>query len=126
MIVTRGLALFLSVATAGALISASAHPTTTSARLKTISSRVNAKGASLTVEATEPVAYTATRPDPLTVLLEFRNVAGDAVANSVAADASSPIANVSIEASESLGAPASRVRIALAQPVAHRVRSDRR
>jgi type IV pilus assembly protein PilQ len=32
---------------------------------------------------------------------------------------------VVIEAAESLGAPASRVRIALAQPVTHRVRSDR-
>jgi len=125
MIVTRGLALFLSVAAAGALISASGTTTPTSARLKTISSRVNAKGASLVVEASEPVAYTATRPDPLTVVLEFRNVAAGAVANSVAADSTSPIANVSIETSESLGAPASRVRIALAQPVAHRVRSDR-
>jgi type IV pilus assembly protein PilQ len=125
MIVTRGLALFLSVAAAGALISASGTTTPTSARLKTISSRVNAKGASLVVEASEPVAYTATRPDPLTVVLEFRNVAADAVANSVAADSTSPIANVSIDTSESLGAPASRVRIGLAHPVAHRVRSDR-
>jgi type IV pilus assembly protein PilQ len=126
MTVTRGFALFLSVAVAGALASAATPiATPTSARLKTISARVTAKGASLVIEATDPVAYTATRPDPLTVLLEFRNVGADAVANSVAADARSPIANVSIEASESLGAPASRVRIALAQPVAHRVRSDR-
>src|SRR6185436_17507352 len=37
-----------------------------------------------------------------------------------------PIAGVSIEAAESLGRPASRVRIALAQPVSHRVRSERK
>jgi type IV pilus assembly protein PilQ len=47
------------------------------------------------------------------------------VANSVVASAKSPIAGVSIEATESLGRPASRVRVALAQPVSHRVRSDR-
>ena len=64
-------------------------------------------------------------PDPLTLLLDFRNVAAAAVANSVAADVKSPIARVSIEAAESLGAPASRVRITLSQPVAHHVRSER-
>ena len=48
-------------------------------RLKTISARVSAKGASLVIEATEPVAYVATRPDPLTVLLDFRNVGADGV-----------------------------------------------
>jgi len=127
MTLTRGLALFLSVATAGTLVSASGPNATplASVRLTAISSRVNAKGASLLIEASEPVAYTATRPDPLTVLLDFRNVAADEVANSVAANVKSPIASVSIEAAESLGAPASRVRIALAQPVAHRIRSDR-
>jgi type IV pilus assembly protein PilQ len=125
MTVTRGLALFLSVTTAGALVSASVPDATTSVRLKTISARVNARGASLVIEATEPVAYTATRPDPLTLVLDFRNVAAGDVANSVVADAKSPIAHVSVESGESLGAPSSRVRIVLAQPVAHQVRSER-
>ena len=126
MTVTRGLALFLTVAAAGVLVNASAPPGTVSAvRLKSISARVNASGASLVIEASEPVAYTMSRPDPLTVLLDFRNVAGNDVANSVAADVKSPIAHVSVEVAESLGAAASRVRIALSQPVAHHVRSDR-
>jgi type IV pilus assembly protein PilQ len=99
--------------------------TLSAVKLKAISARVNAKGASLLIEATEPVAYTTSRPDPLTVLLDFRNVAGNDVANSVAADVKSPIARVSVENAESLGAPTSRVRIALSQPVAHHVRSDR-
>ncbi len=47
------------------------------------------------------------------------------MANSVASSASSPIAGVSVEPVESLGAPAARVRITLSQPVAHHVRSDR-
>ena len=59
------------------------------------------------------------------MLLDFRNVAGKDVANTVAADVKSPIARVTVEPADSLGAPASRVRIALSQPVAHHVRSER-
>jgi len=130
MTVTRCLALCTTVAAAGALLHASDRPlgptaNVPSVRLTTISAKVNGKGASLVIEASEPVSYVASRPDPLTLLLDFRNVGAEGVANSVAASAKSPIASVVIEAAESLGAPASRVRIALAQPVPHRVRSDR-
>jgi len=126
MTVNRGFALLLTVAAAGALVNASAPPAGVAAvRLTAISARVHAKGASLVIEANEPVAYTTARPDPLTLLLDFRNVAATDVANSVAADVKSPIARVSVEAAESLGAPASRVRVTLSQPVAHHVRSER-
>ena len=126
MTVTRGFALLLTVAAASALVNASAPLTVPGAvRLKTISARVNGKGASLVIEASEPVAYTATRPDALTLLLDFRNVGAADMLNSVAADVKSPIERVSVEAVESLGSPASRVRIALTQPVAHHVRSER-
>jgi type IV pilus assembly protein PilQ len=128
MTLTRAAALFSIVATAGTLVYASgpiaAPPDTV--RLTAISAKVGAKGgASLVIEASEPVAYTATRPDPLTLLVDFRNVAASSVANSVSATARGPIASVSIEVAESLGRPASRVRIALVQPVSHRVRSER-
>ena len=134
MTLTRSFALLVTVATAGALLSASEKPASeksnassagTGVRLKTISARVGSKGASLVIETSEPVSYVAMRPDPLTVLLDFRNVVAEGAVSSVAADVKSPIAGVSIEAADSLGAPASRVRIALVQPVAHRVRSDR-
>jgi len=127
MTLTKGsVALFVTVAVAGALVSASgpaAGPSTV--RLKTISARVSSKGASLVIEASEPVGYSLTRPDPLTVLVDFRNVTPGGVANSVEANAKSPIAMVSVETTDSMGAPASRVRVALAQPVPHHVRSDR-
>ena len=127
MTVTRGLALCFALVLAGALAGTPGLKADASAtvRLKTITSRVNGKGAALVIEATEPVAYLTTRPDPLTVLVDFRNVDADGVANSVAASAKSPIAAVSVEHAESLGVPVSRVRISLAQPVAHRVRSER-
>ncbi len=130
MTVTRGLALCATVAAAGALLHASdrvavPNTNTPAVRLKAISAKVSGKGASLFIEASEPVSYVASRPDPLTLLLDFRNVGAEGVANSVAANARSPIASVAVESAESLGAPASRVRIALAQPVTHHVRSDR-
>ena len=129
MTATRGLALLLTVSAAGALVNASApsaHPRAVAGvRLKAISAHVTAKGASLVIEASEPVAYVASRPDPLTVLLDFKNVAAEGVANSVAANDRSPITSVTVEPSELLGAPASRVRVTLAQAVAHKVRSAR-
>ena len=58
MTVTRGFALLLTVAAAGALVNASAPGgASLGGRIKTISARANGKGASLVIEATEPVAY---------------------------------------------------------------------
>jgi len=125
---TRGLTLLVAMATASAIVNASSGPaehapTVSGARLKTISTRIDAKGAALVIEATDPVAYVATRPDPLTVVLDLRNVIADGVINGVAADSKSPITSVSIEPPDATAT--SRVRVSLAQPVAHRVHSDR-
>jgi len=140
--VKRGLGLFLAVVATGALLGASGpvghlsaaapagtpgtpSPTITGVRLKTITLRVHGKGASIVIEATEPVGYVATRPDPLTITIDFRNVAADGVANSVPSNPRSLVAGVGVEAGGALGAPLSRVRITLSQPVEHHVRSDR-
>src|SRR4051812_40627543 len=56
---------------------------------------VTAEGNVLSIEASEPVAYTVTRPDPLTVLLELRNVTIANAANTVAHR--DPIAAVALE-----------------------------
>jgi type IV pilus assembly protein PilQ len=95
------------------------------AKLTTISSKADARSATLVIETTEPVPYVATRPDPFTVMVDFRNVDAAAVAASPALQARGPIAAVAVESAEALGSPVSRVRIALAQPVAHHVRADR-
>jgi type IV pilus assembly protein PilQ len=113
---------------AGALVSAAGPAERTTApsavRLKAISSRVNAKGASLVIEATDPVPYVASRPDPLTVVVDFRNAVAEGVANSVAPSAKSPIAGVEVEPADG-STSTSRVRIALVQPVGHHIRSER-
>jgi type IV pilus assembly protein PilQ len=129
MTLRRGIALILTVAAAGALVNASAPAdgpaAAGGARLKAISSRVSQTGASLVIEASDPVGYVASYPDPLTVVLDFRGVAAEGVANSVAASAKNPIARVTVEPTELAGAVASRVRVTLTEPVGHHVRAER-
>ena len=71
--------------------------------------------AALLIEATEPVAYAVSRPDPLTVLVDLRNVnVGDA-ANRWRAAAS--ISGVTLEQATPIdGKSLARVRVALASP----------
>jgi type IV pilus assembly protein PilQ len=128
MTVTRASALFFSLAIAVALADlpgTAAEAPAAGVRLTSISSRANASTASLVIEATEPVPYATMRPDPLTVVLDFRNVGTEGLANLAAINAPRPIANVAVEPLEAGGVPASRVRVTLAAPVNHRVRSDR-
>jgi type IV pilus secretin PilQ/predicted competence protein len=126
--VTRGFALFLTIALAavcGEVSRAAGGATMPAARLTAITSRLNANNASLLIEASQPVPYVSTRPDALTIVLDFRNVAADRVAKIAKPDESGPIAAVAVEATESMGSPVSRVRITLSQPVLHHIRSER-
>ena len=129
MTVTRGLALVLAVAVVGVVGgrpgTAADSPAAPSAKLKTISERQGRGGPSLVIETSEPVPYLTTRPDPLTVLLDFRNVGAEGVTNAVASKKTGLIAGVNVERVESMGVPMARVRISLGEPIAHVVRSDR-
>src|SRR5438094_4256454 len=123
----RGLPLALVVSVAGVLLSASGPPAgaANQARITDIQLHVTGKGPSIVIEVSEPAPYVATQPDPVTVLVEFRNTASQRAARPVARSARSPISAVFIEPGESPGAPITRVRIALAQPLVHHVRSER-
>jgi type IV pilus assembly protein PilQ len=125
--VTRGVALSLTIALA-ALFGDVPHAANSTAvvpdaRLTGISARTGANTTAVVIETTAPVAYVATRPDPLTLLLDFRNVAVTGAPQAPAVK--SPIERVTVEPAASMGAPVSRVRIALTEPAAHHVRSER-
>ncbi len=126
MTVTRNVTLLGLVALAGALANApraGVEAAGATVQLTRISSRVHDAGASLTIEASEPVAYVTTRPDPLTVVLDFRNVDAEGMSTSLTEAADSPIARVVVEpGGDDI---VTRVRVALTDPVAHRVRSER-
>jgi len=126
--VTRGFALSLICVLAASMVDTTGSaesPAAPTVHLKSITSHLHAKGASLVIEATEPAPYVPSRPDPLTVVLDFRGVDSDGLGNSLSSAAGGPIARVGVEATNLMGARSSRVRIALTQPVAHNVRSER-
>src|SRR5262245_18688553 len=124
---TQALPLLLTALVVGALAHASGQSggSAATARISDISLRVNSKVTSLVIEVSASVPYVATRPDPVTVILEFRNTTAKPTVHSVARSVRKSIAAVSVEAAESVGGPVSRVRIALAQPLPHHVRSER-
>ncbi len=123
--VWAGLAVALAASTVIAGFAA-VDPARPRARLSTISAKVGVRGASVLIEASEPVAYVTARPDPLTVLVDLRNVATAGVSNRVTASPVGPVAAVTVEdARASDGAPVARVRVLLAAPAQHQVHSDR-
>ena len=67
------------------------------ARLSAITAKVGVRGASVLIEASEPVAYVTTRPDPLTVLVDLRNVTAAGVVNKMTASPVGPVAAVTTE-----------------------------
>ncbi|MDP2055996.1 MAG: type IV pilus secretin PilQ, partial [Acidobacteriota bacterium] len=78
------------------------------------------------IEASEPVAYLTSQPDPLTVLVDLRNTTAGSLAAMPIAAMLAPVAGVAIEgASAPDGAPVARVRVRLERAAKHRVRSSR-
>ncbi len=85
---------------------------------------VSGQGHQLTIEASEPVGYVVSRPDPLTVVLELRNVSVGAAHGVL--DHRDPIAAVSLEQASAVdGVSLARVRVTLARPYESAVRSAR-
>jgi type IV pilus assembly protein PilQ len=85
---------------------------------------VSGQGHVLVIESAEPAAYVVKRPDPMTLLVELRNVS---VANaSSVVERRGPIAAVSLEqASAPDGRTLARVRVSLSRPSEYAVRSAR-
>ena len=93
-------------------------------RLVGVSAQALGRSASVLIEASEPVAYAVSRPDPLTLLVDLRNVQVANAVNQVARRG--PLAGVTLEqATAADGRQLARVRVALASPSAYKVRSAR-
>jgi type IV pilus assembly protein PilQ len=96
------------------------------AMLKRIASRVDGRTGVLAIEATIPVPYVASQPDPRTFVVELRDVVAIGFQNEFAADPRHPIAAVQVEnAAAHDGTIVARVRLTLDQPMRPRVRSAR-
>jgi len=103
-------------ATAGIILTATAAPV----RLV----GVTREGDTLLIEATEPVAYSVSRPDALSLVVDMRNVSvSDARAD---VERQGPITGVRLEqTSASDGRVLTRVHVSLARPSEYLVRSAR-
>lgn len=94
--------------------------------LRSISSRLDGAVSTVLIEASEPVAYLTSQPDPLTVLVDLREVQAGNLAVLPVAAMLAPVATVAIErASAPDGAPVARVRVKLERAAKYRVRSAR-
>ena len=85
---------------------------------------VSTQGQAVVIEATEPVAYTIDRPDPLTLVVDLRNaIIGDATTR---VESQSPVSGIRLEQTTAAdGRGVARVRIALTRASEYRIRSTR-
>jgi len=98
---------------------------TAAPQLRALSAKAGRRITTLTIETSDPVPYLTSRPDPLTLLIDLRQVDAGHVVNS-ANEARGVIASVAVEdAASPDGARLARVRIRLTQPAAHQVRAKR-
>src|SRR4249919_1151714 len=94
--------------------------------LKRISSRVDNRAGVISIEASDPVPYVASQPDPKTFVIELRDVVAPAVTHPVQADPRNPFVAVAVEnAVAADGARVARVQLTLSAAVRPRVRSAR-
>jgi type IV pilus assembly protein PilQ len=93
-------------------------------RLVGVSATAGAGNHAVVIQASEPVAYSVSRPDPLTVLVELRNVRVEGATSAL--EGSTLVSGVEFEDAVAIdGNPVGRVRVALAKPASHKVRSER-
>ena len=94
------------------------------AELRAISARLDGARSQVLIEASEPVAYVTSQPDPLTVVVDLRNVSAGVMPPGLGP--LPPVSDVQVEdAVAGDGAEVARVKIKLAYPAKHRVRSSR-
>ena len=97
-----------------------------SAVLKRVASRVEARVGVLTIEASAPVPYVTSQPDPRSFVVELRDVVTTGAVDGFVVDPRSPIAAVNVETSRSAdGSTVARVNVALSRPGRPRVKSSR-
>jgi type IV pilus assembly protein PilQ len=104
----------------GSYVHAAGHAVPT-ARLTGVSTKTEGAATTVVIETTEPAAYVAAQPDPLTLLVDLRNVSPGEVRPSAPSGA---VAGVTVEAGTGDdGTGLARVRMHLATPATPSIRS---
>src|SRR4051794_30431251 len=117
LVPSRRFAAAATMALAGSMMVSAA---TAPVKLVGVSSHDNA----VLIESTEPVAYAVSRPDPLTLVVDLRNVSVANARANVTREGS--LAGVKLEQAAAVdGASLARVRLSLTRPTEYQVRSVR-
>ncbi len=96
------------------------------AMLKKIGSQVSDRAGVIAIEASDPVPYVASQPDPRTFVVELREVVALGFADNFSVDPRHPVAAVKVESAQAVdGVSVARIRMTLTQPSRPRVRSAR-
>jgi type IV pilus assembly protein PilQ len=94
-------------------------------QLKTLSAKASRRITTLTIETSDPVSYLTSRPDPMTLVVDLREVDAAKAVNGVI-EAKGVIAGVRVENVVAAdGSRLARVSIRLTEPAAHQVRAKR-
>ncbi len=119
---TRAAAGMAAVMTVAALGAGSLLLTAAAAPVRLLG--VSAQDAAVVIEATEPVAYSVSRPDPLTLVVELRGVSIGAAASRV--QPAHVVSAVRLEQADAAdGVSVARVRLTLDRAVDYKVASAR-
>jgi type IV pilus assembly protein PilQ len=119
-----GLCLALAAGVMGPLAASGAH--VDQAMLKKIASRIEARTGVIAIEASAPVPYVASQPDPKTFVVELRDVVTVGFEDAFTADPRHPVAAVRVENAQAIdGASVARVHMTLTHAIRPRVRSAR-
>jgi len=96
------------------------------ATLKKISTRMDARAGVIAIEASDPVPYVASQPDPREFVIELRDIVALGFADNFKPDPRHPFSALHVEtATAADGASVARVKMTLVQPLRPRVRSSR-
>jgi len=96
------------------------------AMLKKIGSRVTDRTGIITIEATDPVPYVASQPDPHTFVIELRDVVALGFADGFTTDPRHTVSAVQVQSGQAFdGASVARITMTLSQAMRPRVRSSR-
>jgi type IV pilus assembly protein PilQ len=124
----RARSAMLPVMAAGLLLAATAAPraTSSSVQLLEVKTRQQAGRVAVVLEASAPMAYTSSQPDPFTVVVDLRHVSTSATVNRLARAGTGPVSGVRVEqATAADGAAVARVLVGLAEPARAAVQSAR-
>ena len=88
-------AAVMALAVTASLVASGAG--TEMALLKKVSSRVDDRAGIISIEATDPVPYVASQPDPLTFVVELRDVFALGFTDGFKVDPRSPVSAVQVE-----------------------------